>query len=182
MALPLQDLPPGTMRLRLSTNLEVYWDRIAVARAVPVTPTHLSTAPAYAQQRLTGFPSRSTADQRLPGYDYASREPFWDTRYPRGIYSAFGSVTELVARTDDAVAIIGPGEEVEFGFAIPGQVEPGLKRHYVLEIRGWAKDMDLYTRDGGTVDPLPLRDVKLPGSDVRDDLHRRYHTRYQSGR
>ncbi len=49
----------------------------------------------------------------------------------------------------------------------------------VLEANGWCKDMDPYTRDGGTLAPLPSsgRDP-----DRRDRLHARYNTRYESGR
>ena len=92
MMLPLRDLPPGTMRLRLSTNQEIYWDRIAVAHSVPADDVrHRSTAPVSATQRLSGFPRRTTRAQRIPDYDYSQRDSFWDTRYPTGLYSAFGS-------------------------------------------------------------------------------------------
>lgn len=182
MALPLRDLPQGTMRLRLRTNLEVYWDRIAVAHTQSARPSQSSSAPLYARQLLSGFARRTTAAQRLPDYDYSSRDTFWDTRYPRGLYSAFGVVTELVQRTDDAVAVIGPGEEIEFAFAAEPPPPDGYRRHYVLEVRGWAKDMDLYTQDGGAVGPLPLRDAASGADKARDELHRRFHTRYQGGR
>ena len=84
---------------------------------------------------------------------------------------------ELVAEKDDAVAIFGPGEEVHLEFAAPRQGAPeGWTRRLVLETRGWCKDLDLYTKDGETVEPLPGR--ATPG---RDALHRRYNTRYQAG-
>jgi hypothetical protein len=40
--------------------------------------------------------------------------------------------------------------------------------------------MDLFTRDGETIDPLPTRSGA--GNAARDTLHARYNTRYQSGR
>jgi len=47
----------------------------------------------------------------------------------------------------------------------------------VLEARGWCKDMDLYTRDGDTVEPIPgVRNA------AAEQLQRHYTTRYQSGR
>ena len=181
MALPLTGLPEGTMRLRLTTNLEVYYDRIAVVHAQPAPYTATVMDVIEARQRLIGFPRRTSGEQRLPGYDYDDRDTFWDTRYPRGEYSAFGPVTELVRKTDDAVAIIGPGEEVELRFAAPADALPaGWRRRYVLEVRGWAKDMDLYTYDGGTVGPMPVRDA-TGGTQQRDRLHEQYHTRFQSG-
>jgi hypothetical protein len=55
---------------------------------------------------------------------------------------------------------------------------PGWKRHFVLESVGWAKDMDLYTRDGETVGPLPTTGKP---AEPREQLHKRYQTRYASG-
>jgi len=48
-------------------------------------------------------------------------------------------------------------------------------------VRGFAKDMDLYTDDGDTVGPLP----STPGVGdpaVREALHERFLNRYQGGR
>ncbi len=180
MALPLDNLPPGTTALRLSTSLEVYWDRLRVVFAEPA-PAGLRRTVAdveTASLAKTGFPLRTNGPQRRPGYDYSQRTPYWDTRYPSGFYTEAGDVTPLVSATDDALAIIGPGEEIEFSFPVAPAAE-GLSQVYVLEFRGWAKDMDLYTRDGGTVAPLPHGDAA--NVSVRDALHERFNTRYESG-
>ncbi|MEN8130020.1 MAG: FG-GAP-like repeat-containing protein [Pseudomonadota bacterium] len=180
MSVPLRNLPPGTTRLRLRSNMEIYWDRIAIA-FVEKQPEHRRQALSLvkANQAKTGFALRSTAAQHRPDYDYAQRSPFWDTRYMAGYYSRLGSVEELVNRVDDALAIIGPGEEVHLEFAAPEESPPeGWTRYFVLENIGWAKDMDLFTKDGETVGPLP--DTGLPPA-RRDQLHARYHTRYQAG-
>ena len=95
----------------------------------------------------------------------------------RGYYTAFGPVGELLASADDAVAIIGPGEEVYLEFAAELPVLPsGWKRRLVLETNGWAKDMDLYTADGATVEPLP---VSGKPTARRDALNGQYNTRYR---
>lgn len=49
----------------------------------------------------------------------------------------------------------------------------------MLETNGWAKDRDLFTRDGETVAPLPTSGK--PRGPV-DELHARYNTRFQDGR
>ena len=54
----------------------------------------------------------------------------------------------------------------------------GWTRRYVLELAGWCKDRDLYTRDGETVGPLPNASRASPH---RDELQTRYETRYRSG-
>lgn len=180
MSLPLGELPQGTRALRLRTNMEIYFDRIAVAYAEPLPTARRSTL-ALRQARLAkpGFPRRITHAQRRPDYDYARRSPFWDTRYMAGLYTRLGPVEALVAEHDDALAVIGAGEEVELTFAAEqAPPAPGWSRRFVLETRGWAKDMDLYTRDGETVGPLPtsgrpaLRAARL---------NERYNTRYQAG-
>ena len=115
---------------------------------------------------------------RRPSYDYDRRVPLWDTRHPRGAYTAFGTITELVAEDDGALAIIGPGEEVHLSFdaSLPS-LQAGWTRRFVLDARGWCKDMDLYTKDGDTVEPLPGSRGPTAAA-----LQRRYSTRYESGR
>lgn len=181
MSVPLKALPPGASALRLRTNMEIYWDRIAVAFAESSPEARRRMLPLRAARvAKTGFAQRTTFAQRRPHYDYGRRSPFWDTKYMAGLYTRLGPVEELVAEVDDALAIIGAGEEVHLEFAALNDVPPaGWKRYFVLETNGWAKDMDLYTKDGETVGPLPA--TGKPG-DRREILHARYNTRYQSGR
>jgi hypothetical protein len=115
---------------------------------------------------------------RRPSYDYDRRAPLWDTRYLKGRYTAPGAVTDLVAVADEAVAIFGPGEELHLEFdASQAPLKPGWTRRFVLQARGWCKDMDLYTRDGDTVEPLP--GIRGPAA---ARLQQRYTTRDESGR
>lgn len=180
MAVPLPRLPPGTRSLRLRTNQEIYWDRLSVAWAEPAAAVEHVLPLASAEVRPLGFPQRSTGAQRQPSYDLGRIAPLWDTRIQSGFYTAFGKVDELVADDDDALAIIGPGEQIhlEFDAALPPLAQ-GWSRRFVLQAHGWAKDMDLYTRDGDTIGPLPVT-----GKDGarRDRLNNKYNTRFASGR
>lgn len=179
IAVPLPALPQGTRALRLTTNQEIYWDRLAVAWAESA-PIAIHAAPlAIAEVRRAGFPRRTTGPQQQPDYDYAHRDPLWDTRTQPGFYTAIGPAAALVREQDDALAIIGPGDELHLEFGALPAPAPGHTRRFVLETHGWAKDMDLYTRDGESVGPLPVT-----GRDrvVRDRLHREFNTRYASGR
>jgi hypothetical protein len=180
LAVPLPALPDGARELRLRTNMEIYWDRIAIAYAEsPPDMQRLDLQLQGARVESMGFPLRTTGAQRVPGYDYDRRKPYWDTRHAGGYYTRFGEATELVAETDDAVAIIGPGESVHLEFATPFRPpQPGWTRRLLLETNGWAKDMDMYTRDGTTVAPLPGTGNMTT---TRDALHARYNTRYRSG-
>ena len=178
MTLPLAALPAGTIALRLSTTQEIYWDRAAVAyaEARPQAVSHALPLTA-ATLRASGFALRTTGPQRTPFYDYDHRAPLWDTRHARGWYSRFGDVLPLLSTRDDATVVLGPGEDVLVEFSAPAAPLPaGWTRRYVLKARGWCKDMDLYTRDGDTVTPLPGA-----ASPARDALHARFNTRYEGG-
>jgi tetratricopeptide (TPR) repeat protein len=179
MSLPLGALPRGTRELRLRTTQEIYWDRLAVAWVAPCPLATGRTLPLEAARLVrSGFEQRETGPGRRPSYDYDRRTPFADVRYQRGRYTAEGPVDDLLAAEDGAVAIFGPGEELHLEFLAP-QTPPraGWTRRFVLEARGWCKDMDLYTSDGDTVEPLPgVRDPEAAR------LQRRYTTRYESGR
>jgi hypothetical protein len=180
MSVDLPDLPPGTDRLRLTTNQEIYWDRIEVAFAEPLPETRQhQLAMVAADVRRSGFALRTTGAQRQPYYDYGQRTPFWDTRHQAGMYTEFGPAKDLVMNADGAMAIIGPGEEthLEFDATTLPPIRSGWTRRFVLETRGWCKDMDLYTRNGTTIDPLPgERDGAAQA------LHDRYNTRFDAGR
>jgi tetratricopeptide (TPR) repeat protein len=181
MSLPLADLPAGTSQLRFETNQEVYWDRLVVAyeEPCPEVRSHRLQLTA-ADLRQTGFARRHDAAQRVPSYDYSRRAPRWDTRHMAGWYTEMGPVSELIERRDGAVAIFGPGEEIHLQFAAPeAELAPGWQRVYVLESEGWCKDMDLYTKDGATVGPVP---GSGRGGAERERLHKRYNTRYMAGR
>ncbi len=183
MSLPMSDLPEGTTELRISWNREIYWDRIKLVWAEPA-PTEMVTTsitPTTAVVAKSGFSTRVNHSQRRPEYIYQQRKTFGDVKYPTGFYTQLGEMTELVSKRDDAVAIIGPGEEVHVEFKPQGAPERGLNRWVVLETRGWAKDKDLYTHLGGTVEPLPR---SLPDTNIgaREQLHDKYNTRFQSGR
>lgn len=182
MSLPLNALPPGADAVRLSWNRETYWDRVRIVYAEePPASMRMSRVEAsHARVAKTGFQRRIMHAQRRQEYVYDQRTTFRDTRYPTGFYTATGEMTRLLAEADDALAIIGPGEEVHVEFEAPPPPAPGLRRWYVLETHGWGKDNDLYTQDGETVGPLP-RAHRDADAEAREALHQRYNVRFQSG-
>ncbi|MBD8526495.1 CRTAC1 family protein [Pseudomarimonas arenosa] len=169
-------------RLRLRGNLEVYLDRLRLVRASapPAELRQQAISVKQAQVRRVGYPRRSSLPFKRPHFDYQQRSPFWDTRYPEGHYTAFGDATELVLDLDDGFAIIGPGDEIQLAFDAPESPPAGWQRVLVLEVRGYAKDMDLYTRGGERVEPLPI--TAGLNSAAGRDLARAHNTRFQQGR
>jgi hypothetical protein len=178
MALPLPPLPAGSTALRLRTSQEIYWDRMAVVYAESLPDVRRQVLPLRAARlESDGFARRTTGPQRAPHYDDGTRLPLDDTRHPRGWYTEFGRIDPLVAEEDGALAIFGPGEAVVLDFETPASpVAEGWTRRLVLELRGWCKDMDLYTLDGETIEPLPGNNTA-----ARARLHPRFNTRYAAG-
>nr|VFJ93590.1 MAG: Tetratricopeptide repeat-containing protein [Candidatus Kentron sp. H]VFJ94196.1 MAG: Tetratricopeptide repeat-containing protein [Candidatus Kentron sp. H]VFK00875.1 MAG: Tetratricopeptide repeat-containing protein [Candidatus Kentron sp. H] len=176
MSVPLKGLPKGATALRIRTNQEIYWDRIAIAFPEPLPHLKRHTLPlASARLGIVGFPKRTDGPQRHPRFDYNQRRPFWDTRPMAGFYTKSGPVHELLAQVDDALAIFGAGEEIHVEFTAPsGPPPPGWRRHLVLETHGWTKDRDFFTRDGETIGPLP---ESGRAGERRAELHARYNTR-----
>ena len=140
MSLPLdpQLLPAGATEVRITTNLEVYWDRIFLAveeDCADVKKMELSMQSARVQE--VGFPQRTDSEYRRPSFDYGQRTPLWIRVTSRASTRTSATPQPLVTNVDDAVAIIGPGEEVEFEFdATAPPAEEGRSRQFVLECHG----------------------------------------------
>jgi tetratricopeptide (TPR) repeat protein len=191
-SLPLGRLPEGTTALRMTWSQELYWDEFFVVGAEPC-PDVVRTEQPLASARCAdvGFAERIPRPQRRPDYDYARRAPLWDTRHQAGFLTNFGDCTPLVAETDDAVAIFGPGEEIALSFQqrLPERRPAGGTTRYILEVDGWCKDMDLFTQDGDTVEPLPMRRdargatlLDPVSADRRLRLHEQFNQRFMQGR
>lgn len=183
MAIPLTNLPPGTNAIRLSTNMEIYWDRLQIVWEEPLQDSSpITIQPVSARIGKVGFPERTTGEQRLPYYDYNNRSPYWDTKYQAGFYTALGEAHELIEKVDGALAIIGGGEEIHLEFPALAPAQPGYRRYFVLDFRGYAKDMDLYTEHGETINPLPSsQNLDTHALAHRNRLHERYNVRFQAG-
>ena len=182
MALPLPPLPAGTTALRLSSNMEIYWDSLRIAWEEELEPATTTAALLAARVARTGFAKRSTGPQRLPHYDYAERTATWDAKTPAGFYTALGDAAELVRTVDGGLAVFGSGEEVHLEFAAAPDPPPGHQRYFALRFHGWAKDMDLYTRHGDTVDPVPTpKDVAAESLARGQALNERYNVRFAQG-
>ncbi|WP_197531754.1 FG-GAP-like repeat-containing protein [Posidoniimonas corsicana] len=175
-------LPSGATRLRISSNMLVYWDRLLlVDRASCPEAKRRAMRLRSASVADVGFAARRVDENRLSVYDYDDRPPLGDTRHPAGYYTEFGVATPLIEATDDAVAIIGPGEELHINFEAPSKPPPsGWTRQWVLEADGWCKDADLFTENAGTVAPLPRRPNAVEDA-RREQLHRQFNTRFRSG-
>ena len=197
MLIDLSALPiaPGARRLRLRTNMEVYWDRLAVATPLNIPLTETRMKPLRADLRYRGF-SRTSEDSaahapEVPQYErIANTAPRW--RDLVGYHTRFGDVRELLTDVDDRYVIMNAGDELRLTFGALAPPRTGWIRDFVFISDGWEKDGDFNTAFSKTVQPLPAHDnpeYRAPASaNLEDeavfrrhpDDWQRYHTRYVS--
>lgn len=179
-------------RFRLRTNLEVYWDQLAVA--VAGEPSTLRTQrldPVSAELRHRGYSLMTRADRSAPEIPDYNRLIGTSQRWRDliGYYTRFGDVRTLLEEVDDRYVIANAGDEVALRFAEPPPPPDGWIRDFVLIGDGWNKDGDYNTAFSETVLPLPSHsrpEYDTPPGDLEDDpVYRknptdweRYHTRY----
>jgi len=179
-------------RLRLRTNLEVYWDALALAEEVDAPARAVRLDAASSELRYRGYSetvSPRGESPETPIYErIANTVPRW--RDLTGYYTRFGSVNPLLASVDDRYVIMNAGDELRLRFEAPPEPEEGWSRDFVLIGDGWEKDGDFNTEFSDTVLPLPSHDTPAYGTAgmrrLEDDpvfrRHRadweEYHTRF----
>jgi hypothetical protein len=157
-------LPAGARRVRIWTNLKVYWDQILIDTTaddeVPMTRTEVPLQGASLAFR--GFPRERTGTPAADlTYSYRELSRFGPWARHRGFYTRYGDVTPLLGGIDDRFVIFGAGEETALEFdatALP-RLREGWTRDYLFYARAYVKDMDFYAAHGQTVTPLPFRDM-----------------------
>ena len=192
-------LPSGTQRIRITTNLQIYWDSIVVSRT-PQDPGGKGQSPRLAVVPLVradlgfhGFPLK--IEGTPPGnvhYIYEKVSATGPYTRPVGTYTRYGNVLPLLTALDDQLVVFGSGDEVRLDFdpaSLPA-LPQGWVRDYFFAANGYEKDMDFYAAEGNFVAPLPfLRMDAYPYQPGRafplDDAHLNYlleyNTRHMSG-
>lgn len=186
-------LPEGTQRIRLTSNLQIYWDNILVNRTSQDQSSRLTSVPLIrADLSFHGFPLK--IEGHPPGnvkYIYEKTSATGPYTRPAGAYTRYGDVRPLLAATDDKFAVLGSGDEVALDFD-PAKLPflpQGWVRDYFFAAHGYEKDMDFYAYRGDTVEPLPYRDMgtyPYPGKSFPADAEHinyqlEYNTRFMSG-
>ena len=184
---------PGTpRRVRIRTNLEIYWDQLEWARGLPDAPVKVvRLAPSSVDLHYRGYSVINRPDAGAPEVpDYnrlLSTKQIW--RDLEGYYTRHGEVGELVREIDDRYVIVASGDEMSLKF--PEQPPPpaGWLRDYIIMGDGWIKDGDYNSTFSRTVQPLPYhaqREYVTPPGKLEDEFvykkypddWRNYHTRY----
>src|SRR5215831_14611240 len=175
-------LPKGAGKIRITTNLQIYWDSILIDRTPqPFQGRHrepgrfsagandlarggngfrLTEVPLLrADLEFHGYPSK--IEGLPPGnvsYVYEKASATGPYTRPMGTYTRYGDVMPLLTSTDDKLAVFGSGDEVRLDFdpsKLPA-LPQGWVRDYFFAANGYEKDMDFYAAEGNYVAPLPF--------------------------
>ena len=159
-------LPAGSRRIRLITNLQIYWDQILVdngrdsAGLVNQAQVRQTELPLMAASlAFRGYPLQS--DGATPGdlkYDYQKMSRTGPFVAQRGAYTRYGDVTPLLRHIDDEYVIFGTGEDMDLEFDAAAQpvLPRGWVRDYFFYANGFVKDMDFYEASPFTVNAMPF--------------------------
>lgn len=166
--------PSRSRKIRIGTNMCVYWDAAYLAQGAHAPPVRLTHLPAdRAQLRFRGFSRNHVADGRTQPehFDYQEVSTTSNWNPTPGLYTRFGDVKQLLGSEDDRFVIMGAGDEIELRFAsaqLPS-LAPGWTRDYLLLVDGWAKENEANTAFGDSVEPLPFH--AMSGYPYRIDEH-----------
>lgn len=190
----LDDVVKGQQkRVRLRTNLEIYWDSLFVAQGLLEAPLKTQRLKLErADLRYRGFSEIKAADASSPelptSYEnIATTQQKW--RDLIGYHTRFGDVKPLLKGVDDRYVIMNAGDEMQLSFESPAPPAAGFVRDWVFICDGWEKDGNFNTTWSKTVIPLPahdLLDYTIAPTDLwHDPVYLRhksdwenYHTRY----
>ena len=183
-------LPRGSRRLRLSTAFEIHWDRVALFEKAGEQETLVRTlAPAGADLHWRGFSQyedRPWTQPLTPNYEDVRASALWRIT-PGGWVTRYGAINQLIAKQDNALALVNSGDELTLRFpsaALPPK-PAGNERDFFFFSVGWDKDADFHVEQGWAVGPLPFTgmDDQRYGVENRpsfpnDALMQEYNTRW----
>jgi lipoprotein NlpI len=177
-----------TARVRLVTNMRVYWDRIAVGEAADrpaLEPVVLD--PVVARLGERGFSAESFVDGKGPlSFDYARVSWASPWKVMPGRYTAEGDVRTLLRGTDDLFVVAKPGDEISLSFPALPAPGAGDVRTFLLLGDGFSKEMDINSASPDVVLPLPYHGMtsypytasaRPPALALRDERQARHNTR-----
>jgi hypothetical protein len=154
-------VPASDPRIRIRTNMQIYWDQIFFTRGNPDVPIQTwILSPVSADLHYRGFSATYRKGGRYGphwfDYSHVTTDQKW--RDLTGNYTRYGNVLPLLMEADDKYIIKNAGDETTVAFSSKGL--PGLQEHwsrdYIIHSVGWVKDGDLNTATGNTVLPLPF--------------------------
>ncbi|MEN8229562.1 MAG: FG-GAP-like repeat-containing protein [Bacteroidota bacterium] len=154
-------IPANDHRIRIQTNMEIYWDHIFYATGDLNGSNQLqSISPVWSDLHYRGFSEEYRKGGRYGPhwFDYKKVSGKTKWRDLTGNYTRYGDVNPLLMESDNQYIIMNAGDEVSIQFdadKLPG-IPAGWKRDFLIYSVGWVKDGDLNTATGNSVKPLPF--------------------------
>ena len=152
-------LPAGSRRIRIVSNLKIYWDRVRIDQTPEQRDVQVREVPlATAELAFLGYPKEIRLHPASDTvYSYTHRSPTGPYARAAGNYTRYGDVKNLLSRSDDKFTVFSSGEGVKLEFdpsGLPG-LPVGWVRDYFFYADGFEKDLDFYAADAFSVEPLP---------------------------
>lgn len=178
--------PDGSVELRWTTNLQIYWDAVRLAAAAEPERRITPLRPLRADLHPRGYSRLFRSSPDGPHlFDYGEVDAAPRFRPMTGQYTRFGEVSPLLAASDSEYVVMAVGDEmtVVYGASTLPPLPPGWVRDWVLYTDGWVKDADVNTTESQTVGPLPYHGMEgYPDPNGHDhpggsEYLRRYQTR-----
>ncbi len=177
-------------RIRIRTNMEIYWDYIFFSDNISNSPT-ISTVlnPVSADLHYRGFSHTYRKGGRYGPhwFDYSNVDKNKKWRDLSGNYTRYGDVLPLLTESDNKYVISNAGDEISISFDTKGlpELKKGWKRDFLIHSVGWVKDGDINTALGNTVMPLPFHGMKsyppaLNDIYPKDAEHQKYLQEYNT--
>lgn len=177
-------------RVRIRTNMQVYWDEIFFSAGLSGAPIKMhDLTMATANLAFRGYSSmyRKGGPFGPHWFDYYAVSGGEKWRDLTGYYTRYGDVLPLLKKADDEYIIACGGDEISMTFDA-AQLPPlarGWRRDFLIYSEGWVKDGDLNTAYGQSVAPLPFHAMPAypygPGVVYPTDAaHRQYQKQYNT--
>jgi Tfp pilus assembly protein PilF len=176
-------------RVRIVTNMRIYWDQILVDTHSAGIPMRVATLEAVeARLGWAGYPKAYSPDGKKPHiYDYSVRDQreLWKTHV--GNYTRYGDVRSLLRKQDNQYVVMRHGDEItlEFDAGKLPALPAGWTRSYLVYAAGFGKDMDLNSAFADTIAPLPFHgmpEYPYAGEHPGGPEHLRYLEEYNTRR
>ncbi len=179
-------VPNTALRLRVRTNMRIYWDRVLIAHRAD-EPAHIDRLDIRrADLRWRGYSAEQSPDGREPfNYDYSRVLLTAPWKLLPGRYTREGDVRELLTVTDDRFVVSRPGDEIALSFPALPPALAGWTRTFLLHADGFSKEMDPNSASPDVAAPLPYHGMRSYPDDAlarrlsgaQRDYVERYNTR-----
>ncbi len=160
-------------RIRIQTNMEIYWDEIFFASvssdsAMETTVLH----PVSADLHFRGFSKTYRKGGRYGPhwFDYTKVDTGNKWRDLTGSYTRYGDVLPLLQDSDNQYIISNAGDETSIQFDAQNLpvLKEGWTRDFLIRSVGWVKDGDINTAEGNRVLPLPFHGMSAYPPSAQD--------------